>query len=276
MMIHCYLIRLEKGLFLNGYQCRTVVSSNIVFELLSKDFFDVMVIDVVLPGVSGFELAAKARKIRPNMAIIMMTGHIDKFSFEDAINAGASDFIKKPFSIKELITRIEHAKAYQRLHNISLHDELTGLYSRRGFFTLAEHLLKKAKRQQAGLYILYGDVDNLKEINDTLGHQQGDWALIDAANILKETFRDSDSIARIGGDEFVVMPIETEGDNLENVLNRLQEAIDRDNTKSKRAYKLSISTGTAYFDHCSPCSIDELLSQADKSMYEHKRSKKTA
>ena len=116
-------------------------------------------------------------------------------------------------------------------------------------------------------------MDDLKGINDTLGHQQGDWALIDAANILKETFRDSDIIARIGGDEFVVMPIETKGDNLENVLNRLQEAIDRDNTKTKRAYRLSMSTGTAFFDPRSPCSLDELLSQADKSMYEHKRNR---
>jgi PleD family two-component response regulator len=81
------------------------------------------------------------------MAIIIMTGYIDKFSYEDAMEAGASDFIKKPFSLAELIARIGHAKMHERLHDISLHDELTGLYNRRGFFTLAEHLLKTAKRQ---------------------------------------------------------------------------------------------------------------------------------
>jgi len=267
---------LNKGLSLRGYQCRTVVSGDIALELLSKDFFDIMVIDVVLPGVSGFELATKAKKIRPDMIIIIMTGFIDEFSYDNAMEAGASDFIKKPFNVKELIARIEHAKRHQSLHDISLHDELTGLYNRRGFFSLAEHMLKKAKRQQDGLFILYSDLDDLKGINDNLGHQQGDWALIDAANILKETFRDSDIIARIGGDEFVVMPIETKGDNLENVVNRLQEAIKIDNTKSKREYKLSISIGTAYFDPWSPCTTDELLSQADKSMYEQKRSKQTA
>jgi len=69
-----------------------------------------------------------------------MTGFIDEFSYEDAIKAGASDFIKKPFSVKELIARIEHAKRHERLHDISLRDELTGLHNRRGFFTLAEHL----------------------------------------------------------------------------------------------------------------------------------------
>ena len=267
---------INNGLSLSGYQCKAAVSASIALELLSKDLFDMMIIDIVLPDMSGFELATKAKKIKPDMAIIIMTGYIDEFSYEDAIESGASDFIKKPFSVKELIARIEHAKMHERLHDISLHDELTGLYNRRGFFTLAEHLLKTAKRQQAGLFMLYCDLDGLKGINDALGHQKGDWALIDTANILKETFRDSDIIARIGGDEFVVMLIETTGGNLEIVINRLQKAVEMDNAKSKREYKLSISIGTAYFDPLSPCTIDELLSQADKLMYEQKRSKQTA
>jgi diguanylate cyclase (GGDEF)-like protein len=267
---------INNGLSLSGYQCKAAMSASIALELLNKDLFDMMIIDIVLPDMSGFELTTKAKKIKPDMAIIIMTGYIDEFSYEDAIESGASDFIKKPFSVKELIARIEHAKMHERLHDISLHDELTGLYNRRGFFTLAEHLLKTAKRQQAGLFMLYCDLDGLKGINDALGHQKGDWALIDTANILKETFRDSDIIARIGGDEFVVMPIKTTGDNLEIVINRLQKAVEMDNTKSKREYKLSISIGTAYFDPLSPCTIDELLSQADKLMYEQKRSKQTA
>ncbi|MFA6054187.1 MAG: GGDEF domain-containing response regulator [Thermodesulfovibrionales bacterium] len=267
---------LNEGLSLSGYQCKAATSASMALELLSKNLFDTMIIDIVLPDISGFELTTKAKKIKPDMTIIIMTGHIDEFSYEDAIESGASDFIKKPFSLKELIARIEHAKMHERLHDISLHDELTGLYNRRGFFTLAEHLLKTAKRQQAGLFMLYCDLDGLKGINDALGHQKGDWALIDTANILKETFRDSDIIARIGGDEFVVMPIKTTGDNLEIVINRLQKAVEMDNTKSKREYKLSISIGTAYFDPLSPCTIDELLSQADKLMYEQKRSKQTA
>ena len=266
---------INNGLSLSGYQCKAAMSASIALELLSKDLFDMMIIDIVLPDMSGFELTTKAKKIKPDMAIIIMTGYIDEFSYEDAIESGASDFIKKPFSVKELIARIEHAKMHERLHDISLHDELTGLYNRRGFFTLAEHLLKTAKRQQAGLFMLYCDLDGLKGINDALGHQKGDWALIDAANILKETFRGSDIIARIGGDEFVVMPIETTGDNLEIVINRLQKAVEIDNTKSKREYKLSISTGTAYFDPLSPCTTDELLSKADRLMYEQKRTKNT-
>jgi diguanylate cyclase (GGDEF)-like protein len=233
-----------------------------------------MVIDVVLPDTEGFTLTAQAKRIKPDLAIILMTGFIDEFSYEDAIESGATDFIKKPFSVKELAARIKHAQRHERLHAISLHDELTGLHNRRGFFTLAEHLLKASKRRQEGLFMLYSDLDDLKYINDVLGHQKGDWALIDTANILKETFRGSDIIARIGGDEFVVMPIEDKGDNLQIVIHRLQKAVELDNAKSKRDYKLSISTGTAYFDPSSPCTIDELLSRADRGMYEHKRTKK--
>jgi PleD family two-component response regulator len=180
---------INSGLSLRGYQSKTATNGSSALELLKTNLFDVMAIDIVLPDINGFELTAKAKKIKPDTAIIIMTGHINKFSYYDAIESGASDFIRKPFSLKELIARIEHAKRYERLHDISLHDELTGLYNRRGFFTLAEHLLKTAKRRQAGLFILYCDLDNLKGINDNLGHQKGDWALIDAANILKETFR---------------------------------------------------------------------------------------
>jgi len=236
----------------------------------------VIVADILLPEMSGFELTTKVKKIRPDTTIIIMTGLIDDFSYDDAMDAGASDFIKKPFSLKELIARIEHAKKHERLYDISLHDELTGLYNRRGFFTLSEHLLKTAKRQQKGLFMLYGDLDGLKGINDVLGHQKGDWALIDIAHLLKETFRDSDIIARLGGDEFAVIPIEAEEGNTRTVLNRLERAIESYNAKNKRDYEISFSVGTAYFDPSSPCTVDELLSQADKSMYEQKRSRQNS
>jgi len=267
---------ITEGLSLSGYQYEAAMSGTVALELLTKYLFDIMIIDIVLPDMKGFELTAEVKKIKPDLPIIVMTGFIEEFSYDDAIDVGASDFIKKPFSLKELVARIEHAKRHERLYNISLHDELTGLYNRRGFFTLAEHLLKTAKRQQKGLFMLYCDLDDLKGINDGLGHQKGDWALIDTANILKETFRGSDIIARIGGDEFVVVPIEPKGESLEIVVKRLQQAIEMDNIRSKREYKLSISTGTAYFDPWAPITIDDLLSQADKSMYEQKRSKQDA
>jgi diguanylate cyclase (GGDEF)-like protein len=267
---------LREGLSSRGYLCETAVDATTALEVISKRHFHSIVIDINLPDINGFELTGKVKKLIPDVAVIIMTGFIEDFSYDDAMQAGASDFIKKPFSVKELIVRIEYAKKHETLYRISLHDELTGLFNRRGFFTLAEHLLKQAKRNQEGLYMLYADLDDLKSINDTLGHQKGDWALIDAANVLKENFRDSDIIARMGGDEFVVMPIGKRGDNVELIINRLQTAVEMDNLRSNREYKLSMSTGIAYFSAWSPCTIDELLSQADKSMYKEKRNKQTA
>jgi len=161
----------------------------------------------------------------------------------------------------------------EKLQTLSLMDELTGIYNRRGFFTLVEHQLKLSKRHKKGIFMLYADVDNLKEINDTYGHKEGDMALIDTANILKYNYRESDIIARIGGDEFVVIPVGAAGDKVEIISSRLQKAIEVHNSKTNRVYKLSISAGITYYNPQNPCSIDELLLHGDKAMYEQKRHK---
>jgi diguanylate cyclase (GGDEF)-like protein/PAS domain S-box-containing protein len=159
----------------------------------------------------------------------------------------------------------------EELRSLSLTDELTGIYNRRGFFTLAEKLLKIAKRQRKGLCMLYADLDGLKEINDSWGHQEGDLALIDIANILRATYRESDFVARIGGDEFVVIPVGTTGNDMGIISARLQNNIDVHNAKREKGYKLSVSWGISYYDPENPCSVDELLNQADKLMYEQKK-----
>ncbi len=108
----------------------------------------------------------------------------------------------------------------------------------------------------------------------TLGHEEGDKALIEAANIFKETFRASDIIARLGGDEFAVLAIDIKGTNSEVFTARLQQLIDIWNNQENRKYKLSISMGCAYYDPENPCSIDDLIARADKLMYEQKQKKK--
>jgi len=158
----------------------------------------------------------------------------------------------------------------EKLRTLSLTDELTDLYNRRGFFAMAEQLLKLAKRQKIGISMLYADMDNLKGINDTWGHQEGDQALIDTANIFRATYRESDIIARIGGDEFVVIPVGEIGDNTEMITHRFQKKLKDHNEKNNHNYMLSVSFGISYYDPESPCSIDELLKQAEKLMYEQK------
>ena len=160
--------------------------------------------------------------------------------------------------------------AEEALKNLSLKDDLTGLYNRRGFFALAEQGLKNAQRMKTEMLLIFGDLDNLKGINDTLGHKEGDQALVDTSQILKETFRASDIIGRIGGDEFVILAINSFETSAEKLIQRLKQVLKDNHLQTKRRYTLSLSLGIAFFDPRNPCSIDALLAQADQLMYANK------
>jgi diguanylate cyclase (GGDEF)-like protein len=153
---------------------------------------------------------------------------------------------------------------------MSLVDQLTGLSNRRGFRLLAEQQLRIANRTKRGILLLFADLDGMKRINDTLGHQEGDLALVEVAEVLRETFRESDIIARIGGDEFAIVAIEAEKDSADLLGRRLRENLAARNAKGVRRYALSMSLGVARYDPGSPCTLDELLARADRLMYGEK------
>ena len=161
----------------------------------------------------------------------------------------------------------------EAMRSLSLLDELTGLYNRRGFLTIAEQQLKISERNVKDLMLVFADMDGLKIINDNLGHQVGDIALVDSAHILKKSFRSSDIIARFSGDEFIVLITEVKDTNTTAYSKRLENNLRIFNETEKRRYKLSISTGIVRYDPKHPCSIYELISRADKLMYQFKHSK---
>ncbi len=157
------------------------------------------------------------------------------------------------------------------LYALSLTDDLTAVYNRRGFLALADQQMKIAKRMQTRRLLIYIDVNGLKGINDTFGHAYGDAALQDLATVLRGTFRESDIIARIGGDEFVVLITElVNGCATTMYLNRLNLNIERFNRDAKRPYSLCISAGAVSYDPSTPCTIEELLSSGDRQMYAQK------
>lgn len=167
----------------------------------------------------------------------------------------------------------ERKRRERALHNLTLEDELTGLYNRRGFMTLAERHLKLAIRRKVGVFLLFCDLDGLKQINDTWGHAQGDRALADAARLLQHSFRSADIIARLGGDEFTVFPLEASGESADLLVGRLVAHVDAFNTQGARPYRIAMSVGIARFDPGSAWTIQDLLDEADRHLYDAKRRK---
>lgn len=160
-----------------------------------------------------------------------------------------------------------------RLESLSLLDFVTKLYNRRGFLTEAEKRLEDAHKNKTRIFFLFMDLDNLKWINDSWGHQKGDQALAQFAEILKKALRRTDVKGRLGGDEFAVLAAETPGFTSETLANRIQEKIEEFNAKKDFPFQLSISMGIAHYDPEHPSSVDELMVRADKLMYEQKRIK---
>ncbi|MDD5723187.1 MAG: diguanylate cyclase [Syntrophales bacterium] len=168
----------------------------------------------------------------------------------------------------------ERKRVEEEMRDMSLRDHLTKLYNRRGFISLAEQQIKVAKREKRQLMLAFVDVDDLKLINDTFGHDEGDGALIGTANVLRNTFREADLKARMGGDEFAILAIDNTDGGTEAFSERLQNTIDNYNAKNSCQYRLSMSWGIAVYDPDSPVDLDTLMSSADKLMYKQKNQKK--
>ena len=162
----------------------------------------------------------------------------------------------------------------EAIRTLSFKDDLTGLYNRRGFFAMAEQGLKTAQRNGTEGVLLFGDLDNLKEINDNFGHQEGDMVLIDISGLLKETFRESDIIARVGGDEFVILAMNCNENSAEKLTARFEKSLTNYNFLGKRPYALSMSLGIAHYNPQKSCSLEALLTRADKMMYDNKQKRK--
>lgn len=177
-----------------------------------------------------------------------------------------------------LIFRLDarRKQAETQLQELTLTDDLTGLRNRRGFFFLTEQEFKLARSKRSGLqlWLIYADLDGLKKINDSLGHEVGSRAIVQTAEVLKGTFRETDIIARLGGDEFVVLAVSNAADSGNIMVARLRENLRGYNLRERLPYRLSLSVGVVRVDAERAESIEEVLKEADRAMYEDKRSRK--
>ncbi len=227
------------------------------------------------PTIEWFDDAVKKRLKQvsiENRQVNLMTGEVHHMLWNENVYYDDKGNVVRVNSIASDIT--DRKKFEEQLKTRAITDDLTGLFNRRGFFMLADQKRKLVDRTKRPMSLLYLDIDGFKNINDEFGHSEGDRALVDTANILKESFRESDIVARIGGDEFAVLLTEHSGSDFENlIVDNLLDKTEKFNDQGGREYELLFSIGIANYDNEHICSIDELLMRADELMYKVKKNK---
>jgi len=239
---------------------------------------DVILLELDLPDVEGLEAFDRVYSAAPDVPVIALGRSGDEDTALLALRRGAQDFLEREELGTAALRRsiryaLERHRLMAALRSLSMIDELTALYNRRGFQDLGEQYLKLSRRSGRGASLAYVDLDGFKVINDTYGHTVGDEALVQAADVLRGAFRASDLVARVGGDEFAVLAPNS-SDDPGMMARRVRDAFAHYNEATLDPYELVVSVGTARTDGGAYVPLEELVSDADVAMYEEKRRKK--
>jgi diguanylate cyclase (GGDEF)-like protein/PAS domain S-box-containing protein len=177
------------------------------------------------------------------------------------------------FVSNQVATAIERKRMEEELKKLAHYDTLTGAYNRGYGLELLQRQLKLSNRDKSPLLLAYSDLDNLKDINDEFSHEEGDRVMVQVAKLFKSILREVDIIIRMGGDEFLVIFLDSSLNEIPIIRKRLSKELTRLNQISKKPYKIEFSTGFSNYDPANPQSMDELIRIADHKMYEEKKSK---
>ncbi len=275
--------RLIKEMLIENQESHPSFSLEIVGKLgeailkLDQEKFDMALVDLSLPDSHGLEIIQKLRDHSGDLPIIVLTGLDDNEVAVQAVKKGAGDFlVKGQITSGALVRAIRHSierhKVQSDLRDLAVLDELTGVYNRRGLLTFGRLQLKEVQKLDKQASLFFMDLDGLKKINDTGGHQEGDQSLVAMGEVLRKAFRDTDTIGRIGGDEFAVL---TMGDpaHAELMKGRLSDQLAQCNARRNGRPPLAFSVGVVPVDPEHPTSFEELVEQADHAMYINKRKK---
>jgi len=231
----------------------------------------------------GLRSLVALRRKAPDVPVVVLVRPGDEELASIAVREGAQDWLVKARLDGEMLVRSiryamerahlskELADAREQLNRLTLRDELTGLYNRRGFSVLAEQQMRLSRRWDTGLLLMVLDVDGLDAINQRFGRATGDRILAEAGQLIRESFRDSDVKARIGGDEFAVMLAGAGEGTCEVIDQRLTQNLERLNARSERDCPVSLSGGVAKWDPASVQGVAEVLDHAEHLMREQKR-----
>ena len=266
----------EKLLVKNGYETTICASGEEALEFISKNTPDLVLLDIVMPGIDGFQFCEQLKKTPrlKDTPVIFLSAMNDEKSIIKGFKSGGVDFITRPFRAQELIARtkthIDLKKAKEKLMRMAVTDELTGLFNRRYFMNRLNQEFERVRRYESIFTFIMIDIDYFKRINDTNGHLAGDCALRTAAEIMKKSLRLSDTVGRIGGEEFAILLPETEIEHGVEIAERLRKKIDEaeiifEGTK----LSLTISAGISDSD-INDASVDSILHRADLALYQAK------
>lgn len=254
-------------------------------EIVSEEKPDLILLDVVMPGIDGYEVCRrlKAEEKTHDIPVIMLTSKGETEDKIKGLNIGAVDYVTKPFDAGELVARVNTQLRVKELHEalqeknrllqeLANKDGLTNLYNHR---YLQEQLLKeinRAKRYGQTISFVLLDIDHFKHFNDTYGHQTGDVILKTLGSILNKTIRENDVAARYGGEEFAIILLHTEFKTARETTERLREVIELYNFKvGDKHLHITVSLGIACFPHKDIETARDLIECADKALYSAKK-----
>lgn len=273
---------LHEFIMISGYTAYKAASSEEALEILKDQSVHVIITDIILPGMDGLDLTEYVKSTYPGTAIIVMTGYSGDYSYEEAINKGASDLIFKPVRFEELLLRlkrvlkerqltIERTEMLDKLQKLAITDGLTRLFNSRHFYNQLELEADRSNRYNHPLALLLLDIDLFKEYNDTYGHLEGDKVLNRIGKIIKSCLRKMDTAYRYGGEEFTILLPETTAAEAKTVAERIRFGIEAERffTDSCNDARITISIGvTEYYDNED---LSEFVQRADRAMYLSKK-----
>ena len=264
-----------------GYQSNAVSCAEEALELLEKKSFHVVITDIILPTMGGLDLT-KIIKRDKESDVIVMTGYSDDYSYEEAINIGASDFIIKPVRLEELLLRLkrvlkerdltkERIRMMEKLQRLAVTDGLTKLYNSRSFYSQLETEVDRFNRYKHPLALLLLDLDHFKEYNDNFGHLEGDKVLVRFSQIIKSCLRANDTAYRYGGEEFTVILPETGGEEAGTVAQRIRAALEAERFTPIDGKKVTITISIGVTEYQPQEELSTFIQRADRAMYRSKQ-----